>query len=227
MSRTTWFFMLFIMAMLAVGYYAMSQRISGGEADVHFQNGFNLAQEGKHDEAISELHRALKKDPNHELARGKLAEEYEAKGNYGDALKEWLRLLRETNEAKSSGLKRPPVTKLWYVHQHIGICKLKMGEYKEAMTSFELALKASPAKADLQLLIGETYEKMGHVKDAARAFLDAIERAPQSTEAYRRLMKLYKDRNLDKQAKELGERMKSAGSDAAKEWEKVKKQYGW
>ena len=40
-------------------------------------------------------------------------------------------------------------------------------------------------------------------------------------------MKLYKEHDLENKAKELGDRMKSAGAEAAKEWDKLRKQYGW
>jgi tetratricopeptide (TPR) repeat protein len=227
LATRTWFYLIFIMAMLGVGIYVATHRWSGGQADVHYQNGFNLAAEGKHHEAIVELKKALSKDPMHELARAKLAEEYEAIGNYGDALAQWERLLRETENEQRSGQKRPRVTKPWYVKHHIGICKLKMGRYSEAVDAFHQALESSPAAGEVHRLTGEALARLGKTREAAREFLEAIRRKPEDTEAYRLLMKLYKDKGLDDKARELGERMKGAGSKVANEWETLKRRYGW
>ncbi len=206
MARTTWFFMLFLMVLLAIGYRQMQQRLPGGAADVHYQNGFNLSQEGKHEAAMVELRRALKIEPSHQMARGKLAEELEAVGNYGDAVKQWLRLLREANAAKQEGVTRRDGYQLWYLHQHIGLCKLRMGDFKAAVQALDLALKTSPLKADLNLLLGEALGKQGDVKGAARAFLDVLQKAPQNSEAYQKLTELYKEQKLDEKLKELRER---------------------
>lgn len=225
MATRTWFFMLFIMAMLGVAFFVLRQRWGGGVADVHYQQGFNLARAGKHREAIVELKKALDEDPQHELARGKMAESHEALGNYGAALEEWQRLLRETEAEQQAG-EKPRVTKLWYVHQHIGICKLKTGEYQEALDSFEKAVGSSPVAGEVHRLTGEALEKLGKTQEAAREYLEAIRKMPKDSRAYQELLRMYKERGMDEKALEVGKRMQEAGKSVADEWQKLRRRYG-
>jgi ribosomal protein S12 methylthiotransferase accessory factor len=81
----------------------------------------------------------------------------------------------------------PPVHEVPSIYVHLGSCLKDLGDYREARTALEEALKLDPLLKEAHHLLGFCHFKLGDYQDAVHAFEQAIELDPSSAIDYANL----------------------------------------
>jgi superkiller protein 3 len=96
--------------------------------------GADLLRQGRLDEAIAELRRAVEVDPNYAVAQFNLAYAYERRDRIDEAIAQYRKAL-EIEPKNLLG------------HNNLGVLYDKKGLYDEAIAEFEQALRIDPSNA--------------------------------------------------------------------------------
>ena len=140
-------------------------------------SGDRYFEEKQYSKAIIEYRNALQIDPKMGPARYKLAQSYEAIGDVPNAVREFIRAADALpNDAKAQ----------WKG----GTMLLLAGQFQEARTRAEKALKLDPKYADAQVLLGNALAGLKDFDAAIREIEEAIKLDPSSS-AYSSLASLH------------------------------------
>ncbi|MEP6484463.1 MAG: sulfotransferase [Rudaea sp.] len=139
------------------------------DADTTFMYGRMLEQNAQLDDAVTQMHRALERDPNHPLARLQLARDLFYTGHASEAETQFRRLIRDGREVASA----------WY-----GLAEMKTVKFDTDDLKTLKSLRAKPQFAGLEratLLhaVGKAFEDNEDYPGAFDAYCDAarLERA--------------------------------------------------
>lgn len=127
--------------------------------------------EGRHEEAVAHLLRAVEMQPDLYHAYNNLAVEYLALGKREAAV-----------EALQSSIGIEPG--LVSTHRNLGAIFLESGELEKALEALLEARKLDPADFETQMLLGETYYLHEELSQARDAFAAAIAVRPDDAEAH-------------------------------------------
>jgi tetratricopeptide (TPR) repeat protein len=140
-----------------------------------FDKGRQLAEEGKHVEAIEEYKKAIEKNPEQTNIMGYMAESYSKLNKDAEALELYQKAIAiKPNEAS--------------LYTNMGVLLDKMGKNAESRAAFNKAMTLNPAgAAQAQYNIGVTLFNSGHTAEAAEAFNKAVAANANYAEAYYQL----------------------------------------
>jgi len=128
--------------------------------------------------AVSVFERALERDPGYALAWAGKAEAQLRRYRRG-------RDPRLLDEARSAALRAQELGEsLAPVHFTLGLIRAEAGEHREAVQSFERALRSEPRNSDAARELANTLEAAGRYDEAEAAFRKAVELRPDSWAAY-------------------------------------------
>jgi Tfp pilus assembly protein PilF len=133
------------------------------DARKHFARGLQHARKGEHQQAASELEKAVARDSEFGDARRVLGVEFAELGRFREA-NENLRMAVTLDSAS------------WRAHHDLGVLQLRVGDTPAAEWSARRALELSPGNAQVHLLLGwvlvqrdgTKLEGLQHITMAAR-----------------------------------------------------------
>jgi eukaryotic-like serine/threonine-protein kinase len=123
----------------------------------YYNEGLELARQGKNLEAVKQFEAATKEDPNFALAYSKLGLTYSALG-YGDKAQEYSRKAVDLSDKIS------PQEKYLILAEEVRVTK----DYAKAVESYEQLAKILPEDSDVQYALARLYDDSGSL-DKARA----------------------------------------------------------
>ncbi len=155
----------------AVNAFQNTISIKPDLAEVYFNMGIVLINQGKLDEAIEAYNNALSLKPDYA----------EAHNNMGIALKDQGKL-EEAIEAYKKALSiKPNFVEAYY---NIGIALQDQGKLEEAIEVYKKALLINPEYAQAYNNMGNTLKDQGKLEEAIKAFNKALSLKPDYAEAY-------------------------------------------
>ena len=137
----------------------------------HFDNANRFMEAGKTQEAILEYRNALQEDPRYGEARLKLAEAYQAVGNFNQARREFIRaadLLPQDTVAQVQASR--------YL--------LLAGQFEDARTRIQLVIDRDPTNVDAQMIMGRALVGLKDLEGAVREIEEAIKLDPNRATTY-------------------------------------------
>ncbi|HXN99988.1 MAG TPA: tetratricopeptide repeat protein [Candidatus Acidoferrales bacterium] len=145
----------------------------------------NYDRPENNDSAIQVFQQALKLDPKYALAYAGLGDAYWKK--YADDKDpKWVQSSRESCE-KAVSLD----PNLAAAHECLGTLYSGRGQYENAVTEFESALKTEPTNDDAIRGLAKTYEQLGKLSEAEKTYQRAIDLRPQYWAGYNWLGAFY------------------------------------
>ncbi|MFZ0284075.1 MAG: sulfatase-like hydrolase/transferase [Terriglobales bacterium] len=121
--------------------------------------------DGRYNEAIPQLQKVLKDQPNVGLANLELGVAYNGLSNYAGALP-WLRKAIELTPESGRA------------HYELGVALAETGDWDSAAPQLEIAVAHAPDSDDMQFYLGMTYDELGREVDAARSLERALQINP-------------------------------------------------
>jgi tetratricopeptide (TPR) repeat protein len=150
---------------------AKERESSSGEVQKLFSEGLQLAQQGKHAEAIEQYKKALERDPEQANIIGNMADSYSKMGKNDEALELYKKAIAIKPDAA--------------LYTNMGAILNNMGKIEESQAAFKQAASINPdASAQSHYNIGVTLYNNGQSAEAAEAFRQAIAKDPNYGEAY-------------------------------------------
>lgn len=152
--------------------------------------GAELLKQGRLDEAIAELQRAVAVDPGYAAAAFNLAYAYERRGRIEDALAQY-----------TQALQLDPQNVLG--QNNLGVLYDKQGQYDAAIAAFEQALRLEPANATVQGNLANARKNKATVQERERRIAEArqgVEAHPQDPQAAYTLARVYAALDMKEQA---------------------------
>ncbi len=131
----------------------------------HYVLGYNLAREGRHEEAIVELRESIRIGPSQLDARFALAQLFDRRGEAKEAIRE-LRGVVATDPASTEG------------HYLLGLALAKAGRLKQAATALQAALALAPDHLDARTNLAIALLKSGEAARAASHLVRVLESRP-------------------------------------------------
>lgn len=122
--------------------------------------GATLLQQGKLDEAIAQLRKAVELDPKYAGAHLNLAYAYDRQGQAEEAIAQYRKVIELTPENV-------------YAHNNLGVLYDKQGRYKEAIEAFERTLEIDPSNATALQNLKNAKKSRGIVEERAERFAQA------------------------------------------------------
>jgi rhomboid protease GluP len=186
------------------------------------QRGIELLEQGKTDEAIAALRRAVAYQPGNPDIHFYLAQAYTAKSQYAQAEVELVRVLtleldnnsarynlgwvyineKKFVEARKTFLDLLALNpKNANAHDGLGYIALQEGNYQSAATEFSQAIELDPEEGDYHAL-GTAYSKMNRHDDAIAAFKHSQETYGDDQDTELALADAYRAKGLIREADE-------------------------
>jgi Flp pilus assembly protein TadD len=161
--------------------------------DAYVQRAKAYEQGGQHDQAISELHRALALDPGNHTAHYRLGDLLMQQGHYDAAEAEYhaalalgedtptllalglvaLRTGRDEEAALHFNRAAQLDPKSWVAHMDLGIAMLRLGNPSAAAAAFERVIRLAPDNLDARHNLGYARRLDGDL-DTAVALLEEV-----------------------------------------------------
>ncbi len=137
-----------------------------------------LIQQGKIDEAISQLEQALRLRPDDAVQHSNLGLALAQAGRVSEAIAHYEQALRI----------KPDYAK---AHSNLGLALARVGKPQEAMEQFEQALRINPNLADAQCNLGVVLAQTGRAPEAIEHFEQALRINPDDAETHDNLGKAF------------------------------------
>ena len=154
--------------------YRAAIRLAPQDADLHFNLGIAIGQEGNPDGAIAEFREVLRLNPNHEWAHANLGI---ALGNKGD----WDGEIAEEREA----LRLNPKNE--FAHVNLGMALGNKGDWDGQVAQEREALRVNPNNALAHDLLAAALGNKGDMDGAIAEFREAVRLNPKDAEAHNRI----------------------------------------
>jgi tetratricopeptide (TPR) repeat protein len=174
---TVIFFALIAATRAQVSYWKNSTRlfehalsVTNGNYVIHNNLGFELALQGRMDEAIMHYRAALRINPEFELAHINLGSALFSQGEIEKSLAYYQTTLSQT--PRFAG-----------VHHNLGILLLRVGRIDEAVDHFQETLRIKPDYAEVYNSLGAALVSQGKIEEAIANFRQAIRIKPDLMEA--------------------------------------------
>jgi len=140
-------------------------------AEVHYDIGIRLEQQGKMQEAIEQYERTLRLNPDHAEAHNDLAAALIGRGKLQEArvhCEQALRLKPEYAEA----------------HNNLAVVLVQLGKRPEAMEHWGQALRINPDYADAHCNLGLALDQQGRTPEAIQHYEQALRLKPDFVKAH-------------------------------------------
>jgi prepilin-type N-terminal cleavage/methylation domain-containing protein len=124
--------------------------------------GIELAREGRHDEAVSELQRALQTGENLGETYLALGRSYEVLGRNEKAIKAYSQAIRIKAD-------------LTEAYRNLGLAYDRSGQFLNAIRMHMKAIRLSPDDVELRKNLGFAYFNVGSYSEAIKAYKQALE----------------------------------------------------
>ncbi|NOZ68621.1 MAG: tetratricopeptide repeat protein [Deferribacteres bacterium] len=146
---------------------AAEKATAGGpeDADIYYNLGVALGNEGKFKEAAEAYEKAVRIRPDFAEAYYNLGFAYDELGMYWPA----------TEAYRQAAMLRPGDADIYY---NLGVALGKAGKYKEAVEAYEKAISIRPDYAEAHYNQGFAYNELGMYKEAEHAFRQAVRIKP-------------------------------------------------
>ncbi len=142
-----------------------------------FENGLQLRDAGRYEEAESQFKRALEENPSNADYHFELANLYGIEHDV--ALKEkenersWQYMESAARELEQAVMIRQDFLA---AHFNLGVVYKRIEEYEKARAEFRKALQIDPNSVQALLQVGQTYEEQGFLDEAESIYQDAKEK---------------------------------------------------
>jgi tetratricopeptide (TPR) repeat protein len=181
---------LTILAMLVVLLGAVHAHARSEEAIKRNNFGAELMKQGRLDEAIVELEKAVQVDPDYAAAYFNLAYAYERRERVDDAIAQYKKALQ---------LEPGNV----FGHNNLGVLLDKKGLYDEAIAVYEKALKIEPSNATVLANLANARKNKAIIEEREARIADArkqVEVSPTDPRAAYNLARVYAALDMKDQA---------------------------
>jgi prepilin-type N-terminal cleavage/methylation domain-containing protein len=148
--------------------------------DSHYELGLELARQGRHDEAVSELQRALQTGENLGETYLALGRSYEALGRTEKAIKAYSQAIRIKAD-------------LTEAYRNLGLAYDRSGQFLNAIRMHMKAIRLSPDDVELRKNLGFAYFNVGSYSEAIKAYKQALELNSQDAVIHYNLGLVYLD----------------------------------
>jgi Tfp pilus assembly protein PilF len=154
----------------------------------HYSNlGMVYSRQGKSDEALSVLKRALSIDPNCFEAHFNLGNVYREKGAFNEAVDAYKKTLQINPDFAEA-------------HNNLGMTYGKKGLLDEAISEFNSALTINPTLVDAHYNRGTAYGKQGRLEKALSDFREELVMHPDNAKAHFNLGMVYLKKGMRDEA---------------------------
>ena len=137
-----------------------------------FNEGLNLARQGKNGDAVARFQSAIKEDPDFALAYSKLGQAYSALGRDSEAE-------QAARKAEDLSTNLPARERYLIIANHARLAN----DNQKAIDYYQQLAKASPEDTEIQLALGGIYDSMGSFDQAREHYNSVLQRDPQSPDA--------------------------------------------
>ena len=157
--------------------YTETLKRSPDAAQIHYNLGIVLEEQGRIQEAIDAYLRAIELSPRFERPYTNLGILYAKQGRPDDA----LQVFRRATELGPANAE---------ARNNLGNVLADLNRLEEAVAEYRTALGLSPSNADAHFNLGNVYARMGRVSEAVREYQKVLELAPGDAGARHRLTEL-------------------------------------
>jgi tetratricopeptide (TPR) repeat protein len=181
---------LSVLAMLVVMLAAVHAHARSEEAIKRNNFGADLLKQGRVDEAIVELERAIEADPSYAAAYFNLGYAYERRDRIDDAITQYKKAIQ-----------LDPGNVLGF--NNLGVLYDKKSLYDEAIASYEQALKIEPSNTTVQGNLANARKNKSIVKERETRIADAqkqVEASPKDPRVAYNLARVYAALDMKEQA---------------------------
>ena len=148
--------------------------------DSHYELGLELARQGRHDEAVAELQRALQTGENLGETYLELGRSYEALGRTEKAIKAYSQAIRIKADLTEG-------------YRNLGLAYDRSGQFLNAIRMHMKAIRLSPDDVELRKNLGFAYFNVGSYSEAIKAYKQALELDSQDAVIHYNLGLVYLD----------------------------------
>jgi prepilin-type N-terminal cleavage/methylation domain-containing protein len=148
--------------------------------DSHYELGLELARQGRHDEAVSELQRALQTGENLGETYLALGRSYEVLGRTEKAIKAYSQAIRIKADLTEG-------------YRNLGLAYDRSGQFLNAIRMHMKAIRLSPDDVELRKNLGFAYFNVGSYSEAIKAYKQALELNSQDAVIHYNLGLVYLD----------------------------------
>lgn len=148
--------------------------------DSHYELGLELARQGRHDEAVSELQRALQTGENLGETHLALGSSYEALGRNEKAIKAYSQAIRIKANLTEG-------------YRKLGLAYDRSGQFLNAIRMHMKAIRLRPDDVELRKNLGFAYFNVGSYSEAIKAYKQALELNSQDAAIHYNLGLVYLD----------------------------------
>lgn len=151
--------------------YVKATELDPKNAFAWFNKGNNLAELGKHEEAIQAYEKTIELNPKDSDAWFNKGNSFEDLGKHEEAIQAYEKVI-ELN---------PKDPDAWF---NKGNCFADIGKYEEAIRAYEKAIELDPKDSDAWFRKGIFFAKLGKFEEALRAYEKVIELNPRDSDAW-------------------------------------------
>ena len=147
-------------------------------------------------EAIPALERAVQLNPDHKDAYFQIASAHHE-------LKEFDKAAEAYKKFIASGPRQA-----FDAYNRLGLCQMELGQFADAVTSFQEALKGIPDDVNITYKMAQSYEKAGQLDQAAETYYKLAELSPDDARIYyNTVINMYNAAKMPEKAAEAANKM--------------------
>lgn len=165
----------------AEDYASRAVRLAPASGEAHYALGQVLKEEGKPEEALSELRTATQLDPQHSFAYSALGSINLDQNSLGEATENFKRAI-DLNSGNSQA------------HYGLGATYLKQGQYDDAIKELNTSLYQFPNSWPVRMALGQAYQAQGNTAAALKEYQLSTLIKPENAEPYLRMADIREER---------------------------------
>ena len=147
-------------------------------------------------EAIPPLERSVELDP-------KNADAYYQIGQAHQELKENAQAVEAYKKFVATNPSQP-----YEAYNRMGVCQMELGQFEDAVASFQEALKGIPEDVNIMYKMAQSYQKAGQVEQAAETYYRLAELSPRDARVYyNTVINMYNSAQMPDKAAEAARKM--------------------
>lgn len=162
-------------------YAQRAVSLAPASAEAHFTLGQTYKEQGRENEAASELRTATSLDPQHSSAYSALGQIKLNQNSYAEAAEDFKRAI-DLNSGNSSA------------HYGLGATYLKQDRTDDAIKELNTALYQFPNSWPVHMALGEAYQKQGNEVAAVKEYQASIAIKPENADPYLRIADIRENR---------------------------------
>jgi tetratricopeptide (TPR) repeat protein len=180
----------------AAGAYQKVIELDPKRADAHLSLGLIDFKMQRYKEAIASMEKAIELNPDNNQAYNSIASAYEELKDFAKA-----------SEAYEKYLNLKPENP-WTAYFHLGLCRVELGQFENAIAAFQQALKGQPEDAQINYNLSQVYQKADQYEKAEEVYKFLAELKPQDAiQYYRMIVYMYDSAKLYDKAIEAAKKV--------------------